>query len=143
MVEIILNDLNRRTICDLPTASNYSISSREPIDSLSQFANVAANVTSLRLELNDLQHRYDSLLEAKENAAARYKKDYKKWRDFKKEFHEQLTRDNTRGFRSVRQSMKRKRCDFPESSSQADQDMELNGTYGLCFFYPSHSLCLS
>lgn len=40
-------------------------------------------VSSLQAELSHLQHRYDALLAAKERAAARYKADYKKWRDFK------------------------------------------------------------
>jgi hypothetical protein len=40
-------------------------------------------VSSLQLELSDLQSRYDDLLRVKERAEARYRADYKKWKDFK------------------------------------------------------------
>lgn len=41
-------------------------------------------LASLKLDLNELRHRYDTLLETKEKAAAMYKDDYKRWGDYKK-----------------------------------------------------------
>ena len=43
-----------------------------------------SQITNLQAELDLLRARYDTLLEAKNRAAERYKADYKKWRDFKK-----------------------------------------------------------
>jgi hypothetical protein len=40
-------------------------------------------LSSIQLELSDLQSRYDDLLRVKERAEARYRADYKKWKDFK------------------------------------------------------------
>jgi hypothetical protein len=40
-------------------------------------------VSSIQLELSDLQSRYDDLLRVKERAEARYRSDYKKWKEFK------------------------------------------------------------
>lgn len=52
------------------------------------------NLGSLQAELECLKRRYDALLVAKNRAAARYKADYKKWRDFKRWLFEDLKRDN-------------------------------------------------
>lgn len=46
-------------------------------------ASLRAQVTSLQEELDSLRDRYDTLLEAKNRAAERYKADYKKWREFR------------------------------------------------------------
>ncbi|KAF8558454.1 hypothetical protein OG21DRAFT_1390903, partial [Imleria badia] len=43
-----------------------------------------SQIASLQEELHSLRARYDTLLEAKNRAAERYKADYKKWRDFKR-----------------------------------------------------------
>ena len=43
-----------------------------------------SQIASLQEELDSLRDRYDTLLEAKNRAAERYKADYKKWRDFKR-----------------------------------------------------------
>ncbi|KAF8136103.1 DNA repair protein endonuclease SAE2/CtIP C-terminus-domain-containing protein [Boletus edulis] len=47
-------------------------------------ASVLTQIATLQAELDSLQDRYDTLLEAKNRAAERYKADYKKWRDFKR-----------------------------------------------------------
>lgn len=49
---------------------------------------------SLKLELSHLQRRYDELLKVKERAAERYKKDYKKWGEFKAWLFAETTNDN-------------------------------------------------
>lgn len=98
------SDFYSRTLCDALMIPDRSTSSHNAGESLPAYA------TSLQLELKDLRRRYDSLLEAKEKAAARYKSDYKKWRDFKREIHEQLTRDSKNEYNSGRFSAKRKRC---------------------------------
>ena len=41
-------------------------------------------LASLKLDLNELRHRYDALLETKKKAAAMYKADYKRWGEYKK-----------------------------------------------------------
>ncbi|KIL00659.1 hypothetical protein PAXRUDRAFT_821457 [Paxillus rubicundulus Ve08.2h10] len=51
-----------------------------PVDT----AGLLAQITSLQGELNSLRALYDTLLETNNRAAARYKVDYKKWRDFKR-----------------------------------------------------------
>lgn len=40
-------------------------------------------LSSIQIELADLQSRYDDLLRVKERAETRYRSDYKKWKDFK------------------------------------------------------------
>lgn len=45
------------------------------------------------MELIDLRERYDALLETKEKAAALYKQDYQKWRDFKRHLYEETMRN--------------------------------------------------
>lgn len=52
----------------------------EPTDT----ASLHAQIANLKEELDSLRARYDTLLEAKNRAAERYKADYKKWRDFKR-----------------------------------------------------------
>ncbi|KDQ49142.1 hypothetical protein JAAARDRAFT_43084 [Jaapia argillacea MUCL 33604] len=42
-----------------------------------------SELAHLRVQIAQLQQRYDTLLQQKERAAARYKADYKKWRKFK------------------------------------------------------------
>jgi hypothetical protein len=42
-----------------------------------------SKVSALQSELAALKSRYDSLLLVKERASARYRADYKKWKDFK------------------------------------------------------------
>lgn len=111
VVILLDNNFCSQALRDMPVKLDYSASSSDPTESLSQFANTPASVASLRLELKDLQRRYDSLLEAKEKAAARYKSDYKKWKDFKKEIHKQLMRDGKHGYVSGRSFAKRREHD--------------------------------
>lgn len=71
----------------------------------------------MRHELIDLRHRYDSLMEAKEKAAAIYKKDYKKWRDYKRQVYEEAIRDQKKKrYRSVRSLPKGKGCGSPNKN---------------------------
>lgn len=46
-------------------------------------ADLQATISSLQMQLSDLQSRYNRLSEAKAKAAARHRADYKKWKDFK------------------------------------------------------------
>lgn len=69
------------------TATSPSVDSNSPLNTSSGSTCSSPTATALLLELNDLRHRYDSLLEAKERAAASYKRDYRKWRDYKKEIY--------------------------------------------------------
>jgi hypothetical protein len=56
-------------------------------------------ISNLQAELDSLSARYDTLLEAKNRAAERYKADYKKWRDFKRwMFRDAETDDHDKPF---------------------------------------------
>lgn len=135
--------LYRRPFCEMSTISNHSTPS---INGISQFVNTPANVLSLQLELNDLQARYDSLLEAKEKAAARYKNDYKKWRDFKREIHGKLARGDAREFKSLRLSTKLKRRHILGLNSGEEEDTRSNRTFPISplsyvLHAPSSTIC--
>jgi len=89
----------------------------------SQSGDLPADVTSLRHELIDLRHRYDALLEAKEKAAALYKKDYKKWRDYKRQVYEEAVRDK-KGYRNAKGSTKRKKHNNLSMRLEAQEDIK-------------------
>lgn len=60
-------------------------------------ASLLSQIANLQAELNSLRDRYDTLLEANNRAAERYKADYKKWRDFKRWlFRDADTDDHTK-----------------------------------------------
>lgn len=51
-------------------------------------------MSSLHVQLTELQSRYDRLSEAKAKAAARHRADYKKWKDFKDWLYKSSTSDS-------------------------------------------------
>ncbi|KAF9239649.1 DNA repair protein endonuclease SAE2/CtIP C-terminus-domain-containing protein [Melanogaster broomeanus] len=57
-------------------------------------AALLSQIANLQAELHSLGARYDTLLEAKNRAAARYKVDYKKWRDFKRWLFQDVKKDD-------------------------------------------------
>ncbi|KAF8840972.1 hypothetical protein BDN67DRAFT_996455 [Paxillus ammoniavirescens] len=57
-------------------------------------ASLLAQITSLQGELDSLRALYDTLLETNNRAAARYKVDYKKWRDFKRWLMDDFRKDD-------------------------------------------------
>lgn len=102
-----------------------------------------AKLASLKVDLNELQHRYDTLLETKEKAAAMYKDDYKRWNDYKKwvRDHGILERKRKRGITGVESrgpSSHRSRKNRVSETSEKD-DFQLR-EYGTCLVY---RLCLA
>ena len=84
----------------------------------------------MRLELNDLRQRYDLLLEAKEKASAMYKKDYKKWRDYKRQVYEEAVRERKHsGYINARSSARRKRYPYPS------RDFREEGVQSICMYF--------
>ncbi|KAL5518978.1 hypothetical protein ACEPAH_661 [Sanghuangporus vaninii] len=60
------------------------LTTRSPLSSLKSVENSSPSQTpGLRAQLDNLSHKYDSLVAAKENAESKYKEDYRKWRQFK------------------------------------------------------------
>ncbi|EGO19713.1 hypothetical protein SERLADRAFT_402397 [Serpula lacrymans var. lacrymans S7.9] len=90
--------------------------------------NLQTQVSSLQFELSELQRRYDALLEAKERAAARYKLDYKKWRDFKRLMYADDKEDRARrpldAHKDSRVHGKRKRFEEMGPNVDAFEDEE-------------------
>ncbi|KAF9228646.1 hypothetical protein BS17DRAFT_691691 [Gyrodon lividus] len=66
---------------------------REPEPS-ADTACLLAQITNLQAELRSLRARHDVLLEANNRAAAHYKADYKKWRNFKRWLCEDFKKDD-------------------------------------------------
>jgi hypothetical protein len=88
--------------------------SNNPARLLSRHNNLPADASALRLELIDLRNRYDSLMEAKEKAAAMYKKDYKKWRDYKRQMYDGAMRSQKQnGHKAVTPSKEQKGHESP------------------------------
>jgi hypothetical protein len=69
-------------------------------------------------------------MEAKEKAAALYKKDYKKWRDYKRQIYEEVVRDQKKGHRSTRSSTKPKKLGSPS------MDRREKNTKPICMYSP-------
>ena len=57
-------------------------------------ASLCSQIANLQAELDSLRARYDTLLEANNRAAERYKTDYKKWRDFKRWLFQEAETDD-------------------------------------------------
>lgn len=61
-------------------------------------------------------------MEAKQKAAAMYKKDYKKWRDYKRQVYEETTRGQKKQrHRNTRLSTKRKGYNSPSKDLYEDK----------------------
>jgi hypothetical protein len=67
----------------LPPALITPSSSSSSESNSTSTLDLQATISSLQMQLGELQSRYDRLSEAKAKAAARHRADYNKWKDFK------------------------------------------------------------
>lgn len=146
----ITDDNFRRPLHDSPPSSNHSSvlltsqtcppntapSAIDHVQSLPKPNGLLTDATFAQLELVELQHRYDALLDAKEKAAARYKKDYKKWREYKRQMYEVIQDKKKQGHRRARSSAKRKKQD--SMGIHGDENTKLSRTYSLPFLCASY-----